>query len=150
MTTESQKQNRVSRVTSLIHAIDCVKNAAKKREEREQLATKAKADIAHLYANPSPEDMMLMWKRAEEVAQMFREAHYSGEDGYRGKRIIDLVWEGVENNKVNVDRDREDNINYTGGHLKALQTEGIHKANQYEEAEKKLKKEYFDLTGKQW
>lgn len=119
-------QGSNAQLTKDIHsALSIVLKAKQKREERNRLSQEAKTKLFSQFSDLTEENLESEWKKIEETAQLFREAFYSGEDGYRSKRIIDLVWQGVENNKVNIDRDREDNMEYTGGHIAFLTEAGI-------------------------
>lgn len=116
---------KFSEINSLYHSIRLVMNAADKRAERDLLAKEALAKLTQIYGQLDKDQLEAKWRETEGLAQTFREAFYSGEDGYRNTRIIDLVWEGARNNKVNVDRDHVDNMTYTGGHIMALEEAGI-------------------------
>jgi hypothetical protein len=135
---EKHSSSKAGRAKSILESLHQVIWAAIRRNERDRLASEAREKIFQLFPGIQESELEGKWKEIEQTAQLFREAFYSGEDGYRNKRIIDLVWQGVENNKVNVERDREDNEGYTGAHLRFLQKMGI-PPEQYESKGLELK-----------
>jgi hypothetical protein len=138
--------NEAQTIKGLLHSLHQVIAAGRRRAERDRLSKEARIDLIQQFGLLDDNQLEVKWKEIEYWAQLFRELFYSGEDGMRNVRIIDLVWQGVANNKVNVDRDRIDNMDYTGAHIQALEQAGI-TLDQYEAKWIELNDRYEKLTG---
>lgn len=137
-------QNRAAEIDSLAHSINRVLSALENRQERDRLATEARAKLTEKFGQMDDMALEAKWKGAEDLAQLFREAFHAGKDNRYHMRTIDLVWNAVACSKVDAQRDSPD---YIKDSLKIVQEAGVY-PEQYLDKIKELDAEYFNLTGK--